>query len=498
MEKFSKIVSKAESRYKIRMKAYKLELVENDGGAQATYNLPQDFFDFLIKNRVITRKKEWDVTARNDEINKVFILDEEYVIKLSKTILNIINYSPTKKINFIIVEGNGNKPQFRKKYFNDNKDSKEYDFYWFVKLYEENQQDTIIEYIVDTTRKTVTIDSSLQSINTYVQDEKLFSDLDVGEVNIKNTLFSKQQKIFYGAPGTGKSFKIKELIHTLTKENFSESRIFRTTIHPEYSYFDFVGSIQPVINKDENDPDRNYVTYEFVPGIFTLALKKSLSPENLNYDVFLVIEEMSRGNVAAIFGDIFQLLDRDDNFESEFSIDNKNILEYLNKCKILTENNKIYLPRNFNILGTVNTSDQNVYVMDTAFKRRFMFEYVNVEPVKINGEYINNNLVKIGHKEAKWCDFIVSLNEYIVDKLSLNEDKQIGQFFVKFTKDNGYNTEIFKNKVLYYLWNDIQKFLVASGNRYTLFDLKITSFSKLISEFESGNEIFDEELSKMI
>lgn len=498
MDPFPKIVTKPEAKAKIKMKVYELKIEKmDDGGAQATYNIPQDLFESLIQNNAITRKPEWDIEAKNGDKNSIYVLNNNYRIELSENITNLIGYKPIKPINFIIVVGNNNKPQLRRSYFETRENDIAFDFNWFVQLFYKNQMDTVVEYCVDNNRKVITIDSKTQDNSKYEQYETTqFEDLEVLEALEKNNIFAKQQKIFYGAPGTGKSYKINEYIKSLTKNNYNESRVFRTTLHPEYSYYDFVGTIQPVIKINNQNPDENSVVYEFVPGIFTEALEKALSQENLDHDVFLVIEEMSRGNVAAIFGDIFQLLDRTDEFESEFKINNKNILYHLNKKGISFADMKIFLPKNFNILGTVNTSDQNVYVMDTAFKRRFKFEYVNVTPVQENGEYLNNNVIKIGSKSVNWCDFIVSLNEYIVEDLGLQEDKQIGQFFIKSTNDPNENSEMFKFKVLYYLWHDVHLFSSIGGNRKKLFRDDIKSFSKLIEKYDENLDIFNNELSE--
>ena len=184
------------------------------------------------------------------------------------------------------------------------------------------------------------------------------------------------QKIFYGAPGTGKSYKIDTEIIS----GVSDDRIFRVTFYPDFTYSDFIGQLLPKVIPSSTG-GASTITYDFQNGVFTNALEKAY--ENTANDVYLIIEEMSRGDCAAIFGDIFQLLDRErigvNAGYSKYFITNELIAKDI--IPLRTNGNTVKLPPNFHILGTVNTSDQNVYVMDTAFKRRFEWEYVSTEPV---------------------------------------------------------------------------------------------------------------------
>ena len=290
--------------------------------------------------------------------------------------------------------------------------------------------------------------------------------------------------VYFGAPGTGKSFKVTQFI----KETYPEydgnnhENIFRVTIYPDYSYYNFIGSIMPIM-KDGN------IIYDFKPGVFTLALLKALAKPNEH--IFLVIEEMSRGNVAAIFGDIFQLLDRKDNGYSEYAIDNELLATYLSN-ELSKTINKLFLPSNLSIIGTVNTNDQNVNVIDTAFKRRFEFEYVPVEPIKdSNNKSLNSFEFKLDNNSFEWCTLYMALNLFITTTLNLNEDKQIGQFFIKFGSDEKNNIDLVKNKLLHYLWEDIQNSVIHSKN--SIFKSSIRSFSALYKEFELKKNIFSDE-----
>ena len=304
------------------------------------------------------------------------------------------------------------------------------------------------------------------------------------------------QVIYYGAPGTGKSHKID----TEKVKDVMTDYVFRVTIYPDFTYSDFVGQLLPVV-KTKNGSEKE-ITYEFVKGVFTKALEKAY--EDTSKDVYLIIEEMSRGDCAAIFGDIFQLLDREkegvNKGYSRYFINN----EMISKDIHALEGNRVKLPPKFHILGTVNTSDQNVFVMDTAFKRRFEWEYVSADPVKNGeGEYINNPMISYfkgkEQKQTEWKDFYQKLNQFIVDNkyLGLGEDKQIGPFFIEFESidDTEEVKKKIKNKLLQYLWEDIQKTAYKSDVR--LFDESIGTFSDLYSKFEN-NQIFSNEFIKLL
>lgn len=297
--------------------------------------------------------------------------------------------------------------------------------------------------------------------------------------------------IYYGVPGTGKSHCIDELLKDVKKENK-----FRITFHPEYTYNDFIGQLLPTIIK--SGEHKGDITYAFQEGPFTLALKKAYgTPGEM---IYLIIEEMSRGNCAAIFGDIFQLLDRvedgKDEDWSKYFVNNEIIAKNIKEV----QDDRIKIPSNLCILGTVNTSDQNVFVMDTAFKRRFEWSYISTKPVKEEGEYLNNIDIELNNGNAiisvKWVDLYNALNKFISssEKLGLGEDKQIGQFFIKFNNEN--NKEKIKNKLLHYLWFDIQESIYKTEIR--LFNEDVTSFSELYDKYDAGEKIFSNDFFECI
>lgn len=277
------------------------------------------------------------------------------------------------------------------------------------------------------------------------------------------------QQIFYGAPGTGKSHKIKydEKVQKADEKNL----VFRTTFHPDSDYSTFVGAYKPtmrdvpnqykaVAGKDEE------ITYSFVPQAFLQAYIAAWNhPDD---DVFLVIEEINRGNCAQIFGDLFQLLDRK-NGESEYPImADKDLAKYLNgkdeKDKdILTnkdgiKDGKLKLPKNLYIWATMNTSDQSLFPIDSAFKRRWEWVYMPIDTKK------ETWFVKIGEQYYSWTKFLDKVNdELLTDETA--EDKHLGFYFCKATekKDgteeepNVITAETFVGKVLFYLWGDVFK-----------------------------------------
>lgn len=304
------------------------------------------------------------------------------------------------------------------------------------------------------------------------------------------------QIIYYGAPGTGKSHTIDTEVVNGVRNDY----VFRVTFYPDFSYSDFVGQLLPVVRHDPAT-DEDTITYEFTKGMFTKALEKAY--EDTSKDVYLIIEEMSRGDCAAIFGDIFQLLDREKEGVnagySKYFINN----EMISKDIHALEGNQVKLPPKFHILGTVNTSDQNVFVMDTAFKRRFEWEYVSTDPVEEDGHYINNPTVSYVKgtdvREIEWQALYQKLNLFIADNkyLGLGEDKQIGPFFIEFDSEETEDVKRkIKNKLLQYLWEDVHKAAYKSDVR--LFDESIGMFRDLYRKYENNNQIFSNEFIELL
>lgn len=343
-----------------------------------------------------------------------------------------------------------------------------------------------------------------ENINKKSKDRNIDGDTVENTYNINNdnnkikNLDEKLQKndedcsynqIFYGVPGCGKSYKIQQILvkNNIDEKNQTEKILF----HPDYSYTDFIGQLEPKLieNKKEN---KNDVTYEFNPGPFSIILKKALADENKKY--VLVIDEINRGNASAIFGDIFQLLDRNKNGESEFSIKNEVISKYLldKRDGIGPIDEKkvkdIKIPSNLYIFATMNTSDQNVFTLDTAFKRRWNFEKIsNIFNDKEDEQYkrIIPEFKNDEGEEITWGVFQETINN-IINKELINygingEDKQLGKYFVK--DEELKNKKKFAYKVLMYLWDDVVKV-----NRNILFDTEnYSTLDEVIEGFLNKN-----------
>lgn len=331
--------------------------------------------------------------------------------------------------------------------------------------------------------------------------------------------FTPSQIIYYGVPGCGKSNKIREQLKDVPEKNK-----VRVVFHPEYTNAEFIGQILPKVN--------GHVTYEFTPGPFTQIIKRAyLTP---NEQFYLVIEEINRGNAAAIFGDTFQLLDRLKVGEtdslgndpanaavntftegwSQYFVQNDDVNAYIRKATKLDDgsyqerndgepieeikikeihfnaNTAIRLPPNLSILATMNTSDQNVFTLDNAFQRRFDMELVRNEfdltKPAVNAQYN----AEIDDTGIKWGQFWGWINAKITSTLkglSSTEDKRLGVWFVS-NVGGIIDDKVFAEKVLKFLWDDVFKF-----KRPQIFADGIDTLEKLINFFENpeGKERFD-------
>ena len=285
--------------------------------------------------------------------------------------------------------------------------------------------------------------------------EAYFDDKEDGLEELdKKTAKPTLQQIYYGAPGTGKSYKINEI--TKSTKNFT-----RTTFHPDSDYSTFVGCYKPTMEPTGTivgGKEQTKISYSYVAQAFLQAYTAAW--KNTNEPYYLIIEEINRGNCAQIFVDLFQLLDRDENGMSSYGITpDKDIANYLKKefAKIEIENadikngNTMILPSNLYILATMNTSDQSLFPIDSAFKRRWDWEYVPIEDAG------KKHYIKVGNKKYDWWTFIDTINNSI-DHITGSEDKKMGYWFVKpQNNDREITAKQFVGKVLFYLWNDVYK-----------------------------------------
>ena len=335
------------------------------------------------------------------------------------------------------------------------------------------------------------------------------------------------QQIFYGAPGTGKSHAINEL--TAGKD------VIRTTFHPDTDYSTFVGAYKPttkpvpvttvigteavpVRGKDGKEMKEDKIVYEFVSQAFLQAYieawrKYSAAQENEEpQDVYLVIEEINRGNCAQIFGDLFQLLDRGDEGFSEYPIkadsDLKKLLEkefsgleIKNKEKInalfkggkdivaqVLAGEDLLLPSNFYIWATMNTSDQSLFPIDSAFKRRWDWHYV---PISNAGK---NWVIEVNGAKYDWWKFLVAINDKVYHA-TYSEDKKLGYFFCK--ANNGViSSDKFVSKVIFYLWNDVFKDTEFEGDTFKDENGEKLSFDKFYSVESNPIKVDEKKIEK--
>lgn len=339
-----------------------------------------------------------------------------------------------------------------------------------------------------------TIDLRLESYynSNDINIDELIEEI---EETHNNDVLLCEQIIYYGAPGTGKSFKVEN------REGESEEDRIRTTFHPDTDYSSFVGCYKPVPKED--DPDK--ITYRFIGQCFTKAYieawKRYVAPQDgQNRNFTLVIEEINRGNCAQIFGDIFQLLDRNGDGFSQYTIspdvDLTNFLaEQFDKIKEqmveqgfekIADGIEMKLPPNLSIIATMNTSDQSLFPIDSAFKRRWDWEYIPIQysPIDDVTKETIANKINIKGTTYDWGEFIKAVNERIY-QLTKSEDKELGYFFVR-PDDGIYITmQRFVSKVIFYLWSDIYKDYAGRENSIFKFSEDSNGKNKIDHSFNS-------------
>lgn len=308
--------------------------------------------------------------------------------------------------------------------------------------------------------------------------------------------------LLYGVPGCGKSFYVEKNYESKVQEGFT----IRVVFHPDYTYSDFVGQLMPVLKEVKNAQDvkEEKLQYDFVPGPFTRILQ--LAEIHKDQQCLLIIEELNRGNAPAIFGEIFQLLDRNDNGTSKYAIYNREISKELYDNEQQEKPNEpIKLPPNLTIVATMNTSDQNVFTMDTAFQRRWQMKHI---PNRFTGESLDkktiNHVAKhLPNSEISWGAFAQIVNKKMQTAnlgFGGTEDKSLGVYFA--TDNDLDDAERFAEKVLKYLWDDAFKL-----GRKELFNDCSQGLSAVIEAYEDAKgdplkkvlvpEVYNEMLKKM-
>ncbi len=322
--------------------------------------------------------------------------------------------------------------------------------------------------------------------------------------------FSLQQ-IYYGAPGTGKSKAIKDL-------TFGES-VIRTTFHPDSDYASFVGTYKPITEEVDlrdcygkkviDDETKEVVkeeriAYKFIPQAFLEAYVEAWKKLGSGKKQYLIIEEINRGNCAQIFGDLFQLLDRNEYGFSDYPIvADKDMQKYLEKeyegweitnkdeinqlygeanmVNLIMKGERLVLPSNLYIWATMNTSDQSLFPIDSAFKRRWDWKYVPIREGRDKETNAPLNwYINTGDKQYNWWSFISKVNK-LIGSLTNSEDKKLGYFFCK-AKDGEIDADLFVSKVIFYLWNDVFKDYGFDDKDFQDEEGKILSFDRFYED----------------
>ena len=289
--------------------------------------------------------------------------------------------------------------------------------------------------------------------------------------------FFAENVLFYGVPGCGKSYSVEQRYESQVTNNQCKVRV---VFHPDYTYSDFVGQLMPVLKEVPNaqGEKEEKLQYDFVPGPFTRILDVAYA--NHKEKCLLIIEELNRGNAPAIFGEIFQLLDRNDDGSSKYAIYNSDIANEVHKDKLCP----IKLPPNLTIVATMNTSDQNVFTMDTAFQRRWQMKHIlnSFTGESLDEKTINHVAKHLPNSEISWCAFAQTVNKKMhTANLGFGgtEDKSLGVYFA--TDNDLDDAERFAEKVLKYLWDDAFKL-----GRKELFNDCSQGLSAVIEAYEAA------------
>lgn len=436
---------------KLRLQSFRMNDLVNDGGKQFELGKSwcDDFFEFdKTRPEVVVNLK-----FKAIQMSHVSLNDKIIELKLAD-----VSIRGDRKA---YVNGNNGMSQIKDFFINDLHLIPENNLTDYFAIYKVSEFDYYLYFVPSLLYKNFL--QFFKSVLPTVSINHNNEDLRTAE---KASL----QQIFYGAPGTGKSHNIKDNVDVKAADE--KNLVFRTTFHPDSDYSAFVGAYKPTTTKravrnvagdivrDTNQEEvyEDCITYSFIPQAFLQAYVAAWN--NPDDKVFLVIEEINRGNCAQIFGDLFQLLDRDDEGASEYPImADKDIAKYLNgnddeERFVLTnkdgiKDDKLRLPKNLYIWATMNTSDQSLFPIDSAFKRRWDWVYMPIADAK------KNYVIEIDNDQYDWWSFLEAINA-IIESTTHSEDKKLGYFFAK-AKDGRITVETFVSKVIFYLWNDVFK-----------------------------------------
>lgn len=458
MKEFNHIITNSESKY-----VYVAQ--ERNKGAQGSYQLGKEIKSYFFDNQIVE-----EVDSNKDF--STYVINEEYKTVISKKIQELINREDNN-VDIVFTLKKDGKFDIRKSANKKNA--------WFKDLYEILVSGDIFFVKVDISEKIIEFDVKQKYNN------------DISKLDNRS-----RQKIYYGAPGTGKSYFLKN------DSILFGNNVRRVTFHPNMMYGDFVGNYKPfpVTSNGHKSDKSSKITYKYVVGPFIKTLIDSI--KNPNEAFLLIIEEFNRADVSAVFGDMFQLLDRDESGESEYPVDISEDLQlYLDEALFENTNidiefresikNKLtsglIIPSNMFIWGSMNSADQGVMPMDTAFKRRWDFEYFPINFAFDKELFDSFGQILLGENfKIKWNDFREAINDKLT-LLNVAEDKLLGPYFISkstLLKSDEEVTRIFKNKVLMYLFEDI-----GTQYRKSLFDVSQLRLSTILEEFDfKGEKIF--------
>ena len=446
---------------KLRLQSFRTNDLVNDGGKQ--FELGKSWCDDFF---------EFDKTLPEVVVNLKFkAIQADHVLLNDKIIeLKLADVS-TRGDRKAYVNGNNGMSQIKDFFINDLHLTPDNNLTDYFAIYKVSEFDYFLYFVPSILYK-----NFLQFFRSVLPTVSVNHDKEYLETDVKNSL----QQIFYGAPGTGKSHIIKE--------QTKGEDVIRTTFHPDTDYSTFVGTYKPTTEfvpvlaiigdkAVETGRQEKRISYEFVSQAFLQAYvnawkKVAEAHGGTPQKQFLVIEEINRGNCAQIFGDLFQLLDRNDFGYSDYPIkadsDMQKQLKRLFEGVAITDADSInamyngrdiveevlsgevlLLPNNLYIWATMNTSDQSLFPIDSAFKRRWDWKYLPIEDAEKGWK------IKVNGNEYDWYKFLEAINKEVFG-LTHSEDKQLGYFFAK-AKDGIVDAETLVNKVYFYLWTDVFK-----------------------------------------
>ena len=425
-----------------------------------------------------------------EEQYKSFI---KYCTKAGKS---ISNYSDFKRINETIAKIKG---------------VEKYDIYSCVHTKELQDMIDLLyeneEFKAYNTKGGNQYSNALETYLKFLHAKEIFTE----ETKPKYSPILSLQQIYYGAPGTGKSKAIKDL-------TFGES-VIRTTFHPDSDYASFVGTYKPITEEvvlrdcygktviDDETKEvvkEERIAYKFIPQAFLEAYVEAWKKLGSGKKQYLIIEEINRGNCAQIFGDLFQLLDRNEYGFSDYPIvADKDMQKYLEKefegweitnkdeinqlygeanmVNLIMKGERLVLPSNLYIWATMNTIDQSLFPIDSAFKRRWEWKYAPIREGRDKETNAPLNwYINTGDKQYNWWSFISKVNK-LIGSLTNSEDKKLGYFFCK-AKDGEIDADLFVSKVIFYLWNDVFKDYGFDDKDFQDEEGKILSFDRFYED----------------